>query len=79
MLETRKLITNLPNTKLLWASPREILNIYQAEKTKCDIITIPHDLLKKISTINKDLNQFSRETVQMFYDDAQKSGFSINT
>ena len=79
MLETRKLITNLPNTKLLWASPREILNIYQAERTKCDIITVPHSLLKKISNINKDLNQFSQETVQMFYNDALKSGFNIDT
>ena len=77
MKEAKKLISNLPNIQLLWASPREILNIYQAERTGCDIITVPHPILSKLSNINKNLEFFSKETVQMFYNDAKKSGFTI--
>jgi len=66
-----------PNLQLLWASPREVLNVYQADAMGCDIITITTPLLKKLSLQAKDLTQFSRETVQMFYDDAASSGYTL--
>jgi transaldolase len=65
------------NIKILWASTREVFNIYQASQSKCHIITVPTDLLKKFNLINKDLNEFSLETVKDFYRDAQLSGLKI--
>jgi len=65
------------NLQLLWASPREVLNVYQAENVGCDIITIVPALLKKLSLGGKSLEDFSRETVKMFYDDALASGFKL--
>jgi len=65
------------NIKILWASPREVLNIKQANDIGCDIITVTKDLLDKLKLFNKDLRSFSLETVKMFYDDAQKSGYKI--
>lgn len=65
------------NIKILWASPREVLNIVQASDIGCSIITVTEDLINKISNFNKDLEIFSLETVKMFYNDAQKSGYSI--
>ena len=71
-------ITNkMKNIKILWASTREVLNIYQANQSKCHIITIPTDMLKKLNFIGKDLNKFSLETVRDFYRDAQSSGLKI--
>ncbi len=66
-----------PNTDLIWASPRELLNIMQADAMGCDIITVTNDILKKLSQVGKDLDDFSLETVQMFRDDAVKAGFQI--
>lgn len=63
--------------EVLWASPREVLNIYQAEECGCHIITVPNDLLPKLALRNKDLGEYSRETVKMFYDDAVKSKFDL--
>jgi transaldolase len=63
--------------ELLWASPREVLNVYQAEAAGCDILTATGDILKKLSMYGKDLDSLSCETVQMFYDDACKAGFQI--
>jgi transaldolase len=63
--------------ELLWASPRELLNILQAAEIGCDIITVTNDVLAKLPTIGKDLKQFSLETVQMFYRDAQAAGFKL--
>ena len=63
--------------ELLWASPRELLNIIQAAEIGCDIITVTNDLLAKLPTIGKDLATFSLETVQMFYRDAQAAGFRL--
>ncbi|MBD3881917.1 transaldolase [Phormidium tenue FACHB-886] len=63
--------------ELLWASPREVLNVYQAEAAGCDILTATGDILKKLSMYGKNLEDLSRETVQMFYDDACKAGFQI--
>ena len=63
--------------ELLWASPRELLNIVQAAEIGCDIITVTSDVLAKLPTIGKDLAQYSLETVQMFYRDAQAAGFKL--
>ena len=65
--------------QILWASTREMINIFQADKINCHIITVPHEILKKTSMIGKDLNQLSLETVQMFLNDAIKAGFKIKT
>ena len=63
--------------ELLWASPRELLNIFQADEIGCDIITVPPDLLKKLELVGKDLAEFSLDTVQMFHRDAQAAGFKL--
>jgi transaldolase len=63
--------------ELLWASPRELLNIIQAAEIGCDIITVTPDLLKKLELVGKDLAEFSLETVQMFHRDAQAAGFKL--
>jgi len=63
--------------ELLWASPRELLNIIQAAEVGCDIITVTPDLLKKLELVGKDLAEFSLETVQMFYKDATAAGFKL--
>lgn len=63
--------------ELIWASPRELLNIFQADAIGCDIITVTPDLLKKLELVGKDLAVFSLETVQMFYRDATLAGFQL--
>jgi len=77
MAEAVKLLHKKPLAELIWASPREILNIFQAESIGCHIITVTNDLLAKIPIIGKDLNEYSIETVQMFYRDAVQAGFNI--
>ena len=67
-----------PHAKFLWASTREVYNLFQAQRLGCDIITMTHDQIKKLKNVGKDLEQFSRETVQMFYNDAVASGFRID-
>ena len=67
----------LPKAQLLWASPREVLNIVQAADCGCDIITVTPELLRKLDLIGKDLTTFSLETVRMFYDDALSAGLEI--
>lgn len=66
-----------PKIDLLWASPREVLNIYQADACGCDIITVTAGLLKKLELYGKDLDEFSLETVKMFYRDATSAGYQI--
>lgn len=66
-----------PKAELLWASPRELLNIVQADQIGCHIITATNDILKKLPLIGKDLGEFSRETVEMFYRDARAAGYAI--
>jgi len=63
--------------ELIWASPREVLNIVQADEIGCHIITVTHDLIKKLSSLGKNLEQFSLETVQMFANDAINAGFKL--
>ena len=67
-----------PNIELIWASPREILNIIHADSVGCHIITVTHDLLKKLSLFGKDLDEFSLDTVKMFRNDALKAGFQLS-
>jgi transaldolase len=66
-----------PSCQLVWASPRELLNIFQADEIGCHIITVTSDVLKKVSLVGKDLHDFSLETVRMFHDDAAHSGYTL--
>jgi transaldolase len=77
MVESKRLLAGKPKAELLWASPRELLNIFQADACGCDIITVTDDLLKKLQWIGRDLDVLSLETVKMFHDDAVSAGFSI--
>jgi transaldolase len=77
MAAAHALVHLLPRAELIWASPRELLNVFHAEAVGCDIITVTNDVLAKLSNVGKDLAQFSLETVQMFHDDAAKAGFQL--
>lgn len=77
MQESLEILSAHDNIELIWASPREVLNIIQAHEIGCDIITVTHDLLAKLSTIGKDLDEFSLDTVRMFYDDGQAAGYRL--
>jgi len=72
-----ELLRPYSNLELIWASPRELLNIYQAEAVRCHIITVTNDLLKKLELVGKDLHEYSLDTVKMFYEDGKKAGFRI--
>lgn len=72
-----KLFADFPNARILWASPREVLNVYQAEECGCHIITATNDIIAKLKFNKKSLEEFSRETVLMFYQDGQKAGFQL--
>jgi transaldolase len=69
----------VPEVRLIWASPRELLNIIQANQLGCDVITVTYDLLSKLRLLNKDLDDYSLETVLMFHDDANAADYSITT
>lgn len=77
MKEALDILKSNPNAELLWASPREFLNVIHAEECGCHIITATPDILKKISLLNKSLEDFSLETVQMFYQDALSAGYNL--
>ena len=77
MQEAVNLTKHTTNVKILWASPRELLNIFHANDSGCHIITVASDILKKMNLINKNLDEFSLETVKMFYDDARNVGYKI--
>ena len=66
-----------PSSELIWASPRELLNIFQADEIGCQIITVTNDILKKLALVGYDLNQYSLDTVKMFYDDAITAGYQL--
>lgn len=70
-------LADRPKAELLWASPRELFNIVQADAIGCPIITVSHDLLAKLDLIGKDLTNYSRETVAMFRRDAEASGYTL--
>ena len=77
MKKSIQIASNKPNSEILWASTREVLNIFQADKIGCQIITVPHSLLNKLSNLDKNLEDFSLETVKDFYTDAVSAGFKI--
>ena len=77
MAAAREIVAVVPTVELIWASPREILNIFQADAIGCHIITVTNDLLKKLDTVGKDLHEFSLETVKMFRGDAIKAGYTL--
>jgi transaldolase len=77
MARSVEIMTGAPRAELIWASPREILNVVQADQVGCHIITVTHDLLKKLDGLGKDLEQFSLETVRMFHGDAAAAGFAL--
>lgn len=73
-----EIINAYPNVELIWASPRELLNVVQADAVGCHIITATPDILAKLPTLGKDLTDFSLDTVKMFYDDGLKAGFTLS-
>jgi transaldolase len=72
-----QLLKDLPQVEVIWASPREVLNIVQADQCGCHVITVTADLVRKIDGLGKNLDQFSLETVQMFANDARSAGYSL--
>lgn len=77
MSEAVELLKANPKAELIWASPRELLNIFQADEIGCHIITVTNDILKKLALVGYDLDTYSLDTVKMFYNDAQDAGFKI--
>jgi len=77
MTEALEIMHVAPSAELIWASPRELLNIFQADAIGCHIITVTNDILKKLSLVGKDLDDYSLDTVTMFYEDGRKAGFRL--
>jgi transaldolase len=77
MAEAVEILKVKPNAELIWASPRELLNIFQADEIGCHIITVTNDILKKLTLVGKDLTEYSLDTVKMFHSDASMAGYSI--
>jgi transaldolase len=77
MAEAVRIMKAKPKSELIWASPRELFNIFQADDVGCHIITVSHDVLAKLSLVGKDLDVYSLETVKMFHADATAAGYSI--
>lgn len=78
MVECKKILKGLPSAELLWASVREVLNIFQANDCGCEIVTVPHDILNKaLKLAGMDLKELSLDTVKMFANDAKGAGFSL--
>jgi transaldolase len=79
MLACKQILASRPNAGLLWASSRELLNIFHAEESGCDIVTVPNEFLNKLDLVGKDLTEYSRETVQAFFRDATSAAYRIET
>jgi len=79
MAEAKRILRRRPRVQLLWASPRELLNVFQAEEAGCDIITVVPEILRKMDLVGKDLVAYSRETVEMFHRDARTAAYQIDT
>ena len=77
MSECVSILKAAPRSELIWASPRELLNIIQADAIGCHIITVTNDILKKLPLIGKDLGDYSLDTVKMFFEDGRKAGFTL--
>ena len=78
MKEALAILRDTPEAELIWASPRELLNIFQADEIGCHIVTVTNDILAKLKLVGKDLGDFSLGTVQMFHNDAAKAGYSLD-
>ena len=78
MAEAVKVLSPHSNLELIWASPRELLNIFHADSIGCQIITVTHDILAKLALVGKDLDEYSLDTVKMFRNDAVQAGFTID-
>lgn len=72
-----ELLKTRPRAELIWASPRELLNIFQADAIGCHVITVTNDTLKKLALVGRDLNDYSLDTVKMFFQDAKDAGFEL--
>jgi transaldolase len=72
-----ELLRPYPNLELVWASPRELLNVFQADAVGCHIITVTNDILRKLPLVGKDLHEYSLDTVKMFYNDARQAGYDL--
>ena len=79
MAEAVRILQSKAKAELIWASPRELLNIFHADAVGCHIITVTNDILAKLNLVGKDQDDYSLETVQMFHRDAAAAGYSINT
>jgi transaldolase len=79
MAAARKILASHPRAQLLWASTRELLNIFHAEESGSDIVTVPNEFLAKFDLVGKDLVEYSRETVQLFHRDASAAAYQIKT
>jgi transaldolase len=79
MRACKEILASRPKAELLWASTRELLNIFHAEEAGCDIVTVPNEFLAKLNLVDKDLSDYSRETVQSFYKDATAAAYQITT
>jgi len=79
MQEAVEILHAEPKAELIWASPRELLNVFQADAIGCHIITVTHDILKKLPLVGKDLDDYSLDTVKMFYNDARAAGYSLES
>jgi transaldolase len=77
MAEAVRCLAAAPNTELIWASPRELLNVFQADAIGCHVITVTNDILQKLSLVGKDLGDYSLDTVNMFYGDGKAAGFVL--
>lgn len=77
MASAVEMLRSFPNVELIWASPRELLNVFQADAVGCHIITATNDILARLSLVGKDLDEYSLDTVKMFRNDAVKAGFEL--
>jgi transaldolase len=77
MKEAVEIMSPYGTQELIWASPRELLNIFHADEIGCHVITVTHDILKKLSLLGKDLDEYSLDTVKMFHEDALKAGYRL--
>jgi transaldolase len=77
MKESINILSNYSNSELIWASPREVLNVIEANEIGCDVITATNDIIAKLELLDKDLHEFSLDTVKMFYEDGQHAGYVL--
>lgn len=77
MCDALEVLRQAPQAELIWASPRELLNIFQADEIGCHIITVTQDILRKLPLVGRDLRDYSLDTVKMFHDDASQAGLSL--